>query len=132
MTALSPADQASTAARARIAAAAPASAPTQAPAASRTAAAPAEVPAGPFDGQYSGGASLIGGSNSGGALTNGVLRQIELSVRGGQAIGTVRLAQCANAGEIKLMVDSAGRALTQSVDGTDRSRASTMRHRSPP
>jgi hypothetical protein len=62
-----------------------------------------------FDGPYRGGASLSGGANSGGAMGAGSsLRQVEVIVSSGNAIGLVRFAQCPQPGEIRLTIDTAG------------------------
>jgi hypothetical protein len=65
--------------------------------------------AGPFDGQYHGGAALVFGPNSCGAMgLSASLRQVEVDVTSGNGLGTVRFAQCPDAGEIKLTIDSNG------------------------
>ena len=110
MTALSAADQTAVAARAKATPAAASSPPEAKPAPQQAVAAVAAgAQAGPFDGVYRGGLALITGATGGLASASGsYLRTVEIRVTGGTAVGTVRYAQCAEAGELKLKIDSAG------------------------
>ena len=116
LTPLSPADQAARAIAKTIPASPPAvAASVQAPAA--TALVPTAA-SGSFDGEYNGSAQLNSGS----------LRQIEVRVVGRDGVGTARLAGCAEAGNVKFVIDQAG-AITGDADIRARATCAPSHHK---
>lgn len=90
--------RANTAPAAQAAAATPTPGPGQAPVgATATAASVSTAAPGPFDGDY-----------NGTILRSSSYRQVDVHVVGGSGVGTVRLAKCAGAGAIKLVIDPSG------------------------
>lgn len=116
LTPLSPADQAARAVAKTTPASPPAAAASvQVPPATASMAA---ATSGSIDGEYTGSAQLNSGSS----------RQVEVRVVGGDGVGTARVAGCAEAGNVKLVIDQAG-AITGDADILARATCAPSSHR---